>query len=182
MALTALDILVVLLIGAGVAFGFRRGFAAELLSLIAWILAILALSYFHAPLSLMLQGPVGSGAWLLAFLLIFGIVFVLGKLASRRLGSRVRRSVVGPIDRLLGALFGGLKGLIGATLVFLALNFVFDMMWGRAAPRPLWMSESRTWPLLEVSGATISDLVEARRGAPAESPTGSEDAAPANAQ
>jgi membrane protein required for colicin V production len=164
MALTALDILVFVLVGAGLVFGFLRGFVAEILSLFAWILAILALSYLHAPVSEMLEGPVGSGAWLLAFLLIFGIIFVLGKLASRRLGGRVRRSVVGPIDRLLGGLFGALKGLIAATLVFLALNFVFDLMWGRAAARPLWMSDSRTWPLLEVSGGTISDLVETQRG------------------
>jgi membrane protein required for colicin V production len=164
MALTALDILVFVLVGAGLVFGFLRGFVAEILSLFAWILAILALSYLHAPVSGMLEGPVGSGAWLLAFLLIFGIIFVLGKLASRRLGGRVRRSVVGPIDRLLGGLFGGLKGLIVATLVFLALNFVFDLAWGRTAPRPLWMSDSRTWPLLEASGGTISDLVDARRG------------------
>ena len=164
MALTALDILVVLLVGAGLVLGLLRGFVAELLSLIAWILAILALSYFHAPVSRLLAGPVGSGAWLLAFVLVFGIVFLLGKLASRRLGGRVRRSVVGPLDRILGGAFGALKGLIVATLVFLALNFVFDMMWGRSAERPLWMSQSRTWPLLETSGAAISDLVEARRG------------------
>jgi membrane protein required for colicin V production len=127
------------------------------------------LTYLHAPVSEALTGPVGSGAWLLAFVLIFGIVFILGKLASRRLGGRVRRSVVGPLDRLLGAMFGGLKGLIGATLLFLALNFVFDLMWGRTAPRPLWMSDSRSYPLLEASGGTISDLVEAQRGAAAES-------------
>jgi len=170
MALTALDILVFVLVGAGLVFGFLRGFVAEILSLFAWILAILALSYLHAPVSQMLEGPVGSGAWLLAFLLIFGIIFVLGKLASRRLGGRVRRSVVGPIDRLLGGLFGALKGLIAATLVFLALNFVFDLMWGRAAARPLWMSDSRTWPLLEASGGTISDLVETQRGTPPPAP------------
>ena len=168
MALTALDILVFVLVGAGVVFGFLRGFVAEILSLFAWILAILALSYLHAPVSALLEGPVGSGAWLLAFILVFGAVFVLGKLASRRLGGRVRRSVVGPLDRLLGALFGGLKGLIVATLLFLALNFVFDLMWGRTAPRPLWMSDSRTYPLLEASGGAISDLVEARRGTGAE--------------
>ena len=34
----------------------------------------------------------------------------------------------------------------------------------RAAPRPLWMSDSRTYPLLEASGGAISDLVETRRG------------------
>nr|WP_129793850.1 CvpA family protein [Sphingosinicella sp. CPCC 101087] len=166
--MTALDILVVLLVGAGLVFGFLRGFVFELLSLFAWILAILALRYFHAPAAEMLQGPVGSGAWLLAFVLVFGVVFLLGKLASHRVGGQVRRSVVGPIDRILGGGFGALKGLLGATLLYLALNFVYDMLWGRAAARPDWISNSRTYPLLHASGEAIVDLVEARRGAEAD--------------
>ncbi|HEV2866711.1 MAG TPA: CvpA family protein [Allosphingosinicella sp.] len=164
MALTALDIVVVLLVGAGLVFGFLRGFVAEILSLFAWVLAVMALRYFHAPVVELLRGPVGSGAWLLAFVIVFGLVFVLGKLASRRLGGRVRNSVVGPIDRILGAGFGVLKGLIGATLLYLALNFVFDMAWGRSAARPAWIADSRTYPLLQASGEAIVDLVEARRG------------------
>ncbi len=167
MALTALDIIVVILVGAGLVFGFLRGFVAEILSLFAWILAIMALSWFHEPLAEMLRGPVGSGAWLLAFALVFGVVFVAGKLASRRLGGQVRKSVVGPIDRVLGAGFGALKGLIGATLLYLALNFVFDMLWGRDAARPEWIANSRTYPLLQASGEAIADLVEARRGSDA---------------
>jgi membrane protein required for colicin V production len=170
MALTALDIVTVILVGAGLIFGFLRGFVAEILSLFAWILAILALRYFHEPVAAMLSGPVGSGAWLLAFVLVFGIVFALGKLASRRLGGRVRRSVVGPVDRLLGGGFGALKGLIGATLLYLALNFVFDMLWGRTAARPAWIADSRTYPLLHASGEAIVDLVEARRGPAARDP------------
>jgi membrane protein required for colicin V production len=165
MDLTALDIVVVLLVGAGLVFGFLRGFVSELLSLFAWILAIMALRYFHTPVAEMLQGPVGSGAWLLAFLLVFGIVFLLGKLASRRVGGRVRKSVVGPIDRILGGGFGALKGLIGAPLLYLGISFVYDMMWGRAAARPQWIADSRTFPLLHASGEAIVDLVEARRGA-----------------
>ncbi len=164
MGLTALDIVVVLLVGAGLLFGFLRGFVAEILSLFAWILAIVALRYFHAPVAAALEGPVGNGAWLLAFAIVFGIVFFLGKLASHRLGGRVRSSVVGPVDRLLGGGFGALKGLIGATLLYLALNFVYDMMWGRAAARPEWMAQSRTYSLLHASGEAITDLVEARRG------------------
>ena len=165
MALTALDILLVLLVGAGLVLGFLRGFVAEILSLFAWLLAILALRYFHAPVSNLLSG-VGSGAWLLAFALVFGIVFIVGKLLSRRLGGRVRRSVVGPLDRVLGAGFGAVKGLIIVTLIFLALNFVFDLMWGRRAARPLWMSDSLSYKLLQSSGTAISDLVEAQRGPP----------------
>jgi membrane protein required for colicin V production len=163
MALTALDILVVLLIGAGLLLGLLRGFVAEILSLFAWILAILALRYFHEPVANALIGPVGSGAWLLAFLLVFGIVFVLGKLASRRLGGRVRRSVVGPIDRLLGGGFGLIKGLLGATLFFLLANLATDMMYGPEAERPEWMTSSRTYPLLNASGLAIVDWVEQRR-------------------
>ncbi|MGQ0559778.1 MAG: CvpA family protein [Sphingosinicella sp.] len=162
--MTALDIITLLLVAAGLFFGILRGFACELLSLIAWILAIVALRYFHAPVVEMLRGPVGTGAWLLAFTLVFGIVFALGKLASRQLGGRVRRSVVGPIDRILGGGFGALKGLLGATLLYLALTFVYDMLWSRAAERPDWMTRSRTYPLLHASGEAIVDLVERQRG------------------
>src|SRR5688572_29965764 len=147
MDLTALDILVVLPFRAGLVLGFLRGFVSELLSLFAWILAIMALRYFHSPVAEWLQGPVGSGAWLLAFILVFGFVFLLGKLASRRVGGRVRKSVVGPIDRLLGGGFGALKGLIVATLLYLGASFVYDMFWGRAAARPEWMAQARTYPL-----------------------------------
>jgi membrane protein required for colicin V production len=167
MGLSALDIVVVLLVGAGFVLGFVRGFVSEILSLFAWILAIIALRYLHEPVRDLLVGPIGTiaGASVLAFALVFGLVFVAGKLASRRLGSRVRNSVVGPVDRVLGGGFGALKGLIGATILYLTISLVYDTIWGRAAERPEWMANSRTYPLLQSSGATIVDLVEARRGA-----------------
>ena len=164
MGLTALDIVVILLVGAGLLFGWLRGFVCEILSLFAWFLAIVALRYLHEPVRDLLAGPVGTGASVLAFVLVFGLVFLGGKLASRRLGSRVRQSVVGPVDRVLGAGFGALKGLIGATLLFLAVNLVYDTIWGRAAIRPEWMAQSRTYPLLKSSSSTVVDLVEAQRG------------------
>jgi len=164
MGLTALDIVVILLVGAGALFGWLRGFVSEVLSLLAWFLAIVALRYLYEPVHALLMGPVGTGASVVAFLLVFGLVFLGGKLASRRMGTRVRSSVVGPVDRVLGAGFGALKGLIGATLLYLAANLVYDVIWGRAAIRPEWMSQSRTYPLLQSSSATIVDLVDAQRG------------------
>ena len=120
MAFTALDILVILLVGAGLVFGWLRGFVAELLSLFAWFLAILALRLLHAPVADVLEGVVGteSGAAVLAFVLVFGLVFFAGKLASRRVGARVRDSVIGPLDRVLGA---GLRRGQGADRHHLAL-------------------------------------------------------------
>jgi membrane protein required for colicin V production len=180
MGLTALDMIVILLIAAGAVVGWLRGFVSEILSLFAWFLAIMALRYLHAPVRDLLVHPVGTvaGASVLAFVIVFGLVFLGGKLASRRLGTRVRTSIVGPVDRVLGAVFGAVKGLIGATLLFLTINLVYDTIWGRAAIRPEWMAQSRTYPLLKSSGTTVVDLVEAQRGPP---PAGNQ-AEPANAQ
>ena len=75
--------------------------------------------------------------------------------------------MVGPVDRVLGGGFGALKGLIGATLLYLGVSLVYDTIWGTAAARPEWIAEARTYPLLQSSSGTIVDLVEARRGAPA---------------
>lgn len=163
--MTALDIIVLLLVGGGLFLGFMRGFVMEVLSLLAWVAAILALKFFHEPVAAALADSVGTeaGAAVAAFALIFGIVFVAGKLVARAIGTATKTSVIGPIDRVLGAGFGALKGLIGATLLYLAANLVFDTVNGRSAERPEWISQSRTYPLLYASGRAIVDFIEARR-------------------
>ena len=169
-ALTALDVITLLLVGGGIVRGVMRGFVGELLSLLAWVAAIVALKTLHDPVSEGLLGAVGTaaGAAVLSFALLFGAVFIGVKLIARKIGYVTRTSVVGPIDRVLGGGFGALKGLIGATLLYLAANLVYDTLYGRRAERPDWMLNSRTYPLLHASGRAIVDFVEARRGAPDE--------------
>lgn len=169
--MTALDVITLLLVGGGLVLGAMRGFVREVLSLAALVVAIAALKLLHTPVTGALEGPVGTwaGAAVLAFALIFGVVFLLGKLVAHRIGGATRRSFVGPVDRVLGAGFGALKGLIVATLLYLAANLVYDIWAGRQAARPGWMADSRTYPLLNASGRAIVDFVEWRRGpAPAE--------------
>ena len=161
-SLTALDVIVLVLVGGGLVLGIMRGFIGEVLSLLAWVAAIVALKFFHTPVSQALAG-VGSGAAVLAFVLVFGVVFVAGKLIARQIGTATKHSVVGPFDRVLGGGFGALKGLILATLIYLAGALVYDTIYGRGAERPQWMVQSRTWPLLSASGRAIIDFVEARR-------------------
>jgi membrane protein required for colicin V production len=104
----------------------------------------------------------------LAFALLFVPTFIRVKLVAGSLGGRTRRSLLGPIDRVLGAGFGMLKGLIGATLFFLLANLATDLIYGPEAERPAWMTESRTYSLLNASGRSIVDWVEARRALEAE--------------
>jgi membrane protein required for colicin V production len=163
--MTALDIFVLLLLGGGAMVGFIRGFAHEILSLMAWVAGVVVLKLFHAPVADALVGSVGTdaGAAAVAFVLLFLPTYIAVKLFARAVGGKARRSVLGPIDRILGGGFGMLKGLIGATLFFLFAHLATDLVYGPQAERPEWMTSSRTYPLLNASSKAIADWVEQRR-------------------
>ena len=163
--MSALDIFVIVLLGGGAMIGFVRGLVHELLSLLAWVVAIVMLRLFHAPISIALTGTTGSAtsAAVLAFVILFLPSFIFMKLLARSLGKRSRTSMLGPFDRVLGGGFGMLKGLLAATLFFLLANLATDLVYGSDAKRPEWMRNSRTFPLLNASGRAVVDWVETRR-------------------
>src|SRR5436305_4351371 len=165
--MTALDVFVFLLLIGGAAVGFVRGFVHEVISLFAWVVAIAMLKLFHSQLWTGIQSSfhttAAAGA-VLAFAILFVPSFLIVKLLARQLGGKTRRhAVLGPFDRVLGGGFGALKGLLGATLFFLLANLATDMVWGPQADRPQWMTNSRTFPLLNGSARAIVDWVETRR-------------------
>lgn len=163
--MNAIDIFVLLAIGGCAVLGLLRGFVLETLSLMAWVLAIFAIRLFHASATDLLSAFVGtkSGAAVLALVLVFGVTFATGKLIAHAIGRRTRQSVLGPVDRVLGGGFGAVKGLIGATLIFLAFSLVYDTMYGSGARRPDWLSDARTFPLLNASGQAISEFLAEQR-------------------
>lgn len=181
--MTAFDIVVVLMIGLAALLGVMRGFVTEILSLIAWVAGVAALQLFYKPGAALAAGVTGSetGGAILAFVLIFLVTFIGFRLIARLLGERTRQSIVGPVDRALGLGFGAIKGLIGASLLFLLVNLFFDVTWGRDEPKPEWLRSAKTYPLLKLSSQAIVDWVEERRTGPDPASTdgeGYEDAAP----
>lgn len=166
--MTTLDMLLLLGVGGCALLGFLRGFVQEVLSLMAWAVAVLAVRLFLAPVSDLVATWLGAGgaASLLALALLFGLSFGAGRLLARRLGQSARNSLLGPVDRVLGAGFGGLKALIGASLVFLAFTLVYGLFTGGSeAARPQWLTGARSYPLLSASAQAISRFV-AERNAP----------------
>ena len=65
---------------------------------------------------------------------------------------------------LLGgaALIGFVRGFTHEVLSLLA-NLATDMVYGGDADRPEWMTESKTYTLLNATGRAVVDWVEARR-------------------
>ncbi len=163
--MTALDIIVLFLLGVGAVFGFLRGFVQEALSLIAWIMIVAAIRILHGPLTDYLEKPIGTaaGAAVLAFLAIVIVTYALGRWIAKTIGAKSRKSMLGPIDRVLGFGFGLLKGLIGATLLFLLAVMGHSILFGADEERPEWMTSSRTYPLLNASGDAMSAFVRERR-------------------
>ena len=163
-SLTALDIIVLILVGGGAVLGFSRGLVQEVTTLLAWVAAIAAVRFFHPVVTDFATPWVGTagGAAVLAFALLFGGVFLLVKWSARAMGRRSRASLVGGFDRGLGAGFGAVKGLMIAAIGFLVVTLLYDMGYG-AVQRPAWMTDSRTYPALSATSAAISQVIADRR-------------------
>ena len=171
--MTGLDIFVLILMGGAAVLGFLRGFVQEILSLIAWVLIIIGVRLLHTPITDRLMDPIGSesGASVLAFASIVIVTYAFGRWIAKSIGNKSRKSMLGPIDRVLGFGFGMIKGLIAATLVYLLFTLVHDTVYGIEAEGPEWLKESRTYPLLNASGEAMSAFVKERREQ-AEEPAG----------
>ncbi len=162
--MTGFDIAALLIVGVGAVAGFLRGFVQEVLALSAWIFAIFAIRLLHTPLTYQLQNYIGHGsaATILAFALLLLVPYAVVKLVARWAGSRSRKSVLGPIDRVLGFGFGAMKGVIILVLGFSVLMLGYDTAWGPAG-RPDWLIQSRTYPFVNASSEALVKMIAERR-------------------
>ena len=87
--MTALDIFVFVLLIGGAAIGFVRGFVHEVISLLAWVVAIAMLKLFHTQLWTGIEAASdtnpAAGA-VLAFAILFVPSFLIVKLLARSIG------------------------------------------------------------------------------------------------
>ncbi len=162
--MTAFDIIVLLIVGVAAVGGFMRGFVQEVLSLASWVLAIFAIRFLHTDLTAFLYQYIGtpSTAAVLAFALLLLIPYAAMKLIARMAGRSTRNSVLGPIDRVLGFGFGGVKGVIIVVMAFSVLVLGYDTVWGPTG-RPTWMTTARTYSFVNAAADAMVDLISERQ-------------------
>lgn len=166
---TAFDWVVVVLVGFLAIGGLTRGFTHEALSLAGWVLAILAVRFFHEQATQWALPRVGSEATAasLAFIVLFFGTALVARLVAGAAGGFARRSLLGPMDRMLGFGFGALKGLIIASALFLLTQFATGLFDADREP-PAWLTESRSAPLLALSANAmvgwVQDIDRATKG------------------
>jgi membrane protein required for colicin V production len=164
--MTGFDYVLLLVVGIAAIGGFMRGFVEEILSLVAWAASIVAIRFAHAPLTEFLSQrmPTDTGAGVLAFTILLLIPYFAVRIFAQRLGTASRNSMLGPIDRVLGFGFGAIKGLLIVVLGFSVLVLGYDVVWGPGG-RPTWISQARTYPLVNASSEALVTLIAERRHA-----------------
>ena len=112
--MTAFDFVVIGIIGLSTLFAFARGFVRVVISLAAWVVALVA-AFQYADLvaswlPFLAQSP--RARYIVAFALIIVAVLLVGALIGWLVWRLVRLVGLGFVDRVLGAVLGAARGLI----------------------------------------------------------------------
>jgi membrane protein required for colicin V production len=144
--MTAFDYAVLGVIGISVAYSAWRGAVREVMALVGWVVAIVvALAYAAEVEPLLPAGLLVSPEMrmLMAYALVFSVVLFLFWLAAFLLSSMVRKSGMGPADRVVGGVFGLVRGVVIVMALMLAAGLT-------ALPKtPVWRNAALSAPLEE---------------------------------
>ena len=121
--MTGFDYAVLIIVGLSIIFSVMRGMVKEILAIIGWVAAFyVGRTYTDQLLPLMPADiPSESLRVLAAFLILFLATLLMATLLGIAISAIIKKVGLGWLDRLLGAFFGLLRGLlIVCILVFLA--------------------------------------------------------------
>lgn len=144
--MTLFDYAVLAVIAASVLLGAWRGIVSEVLALMAWVAAFFVGRTFAPQIQPSLAGWIKEPAlqYIAAFAVVVLIVLLLVALLRFAISRLLRAMGLGPLDRVLGGVFGIARGL----LVVLAAVLVGGLT---ALPQQVWWREAWSAPALETA-------------------------------
>jgi membrane protein required for colicin V production len=139
--------------------GAIRGFIKEALSLAVWAAAFLVAFQYSGALAVQLENHIElpSVRTSLAFAGLFLAVLLVGGLLTFLIGKLVEKTGLSGTDRLLGAVFGGARGVVLILFMMLVAGLT-------PVPQDSWWQQSRTiqslMPLAEWSAQFLPDYIQ----------------------
>jgi len=163
--MAGLDIIIAIIVGVAAIGGFMRGLVQEVLSLASWIMAAFSLHFLHPALTegLRFLYQAEPAVSLLAFALLLLIPYAAMKVIIGTASGASDGAILGPVDRVLGFGFGGVKGALIAVFAFSLLVTGFDDSWGYKG-RPLWITKARTYAAVDAFSRQLLPAIAIRRG------------------
>jgi membrane protein required for colicin V production len=146
------------------AVGFWRGLLFELMSLAGWLVAYFGALWAspevapHLPVGV----PAGTLNLSASFVLTFVAVLVVWALLTRLLRMMLRATPLSVVDRFLGALFGALRGLLVAFVIYIVVGWTpwaHSQAWTQSQLRP-WLAQGHALlvPLLPTSWLPLKQV------------------------
>jgi len=118
--MTLFDLGVAAILVISIAISLLRGLSREMVSLAVWVGGFVLATYLGGHVAGYLpQGLQPLWSALIGFLIVFGVVLLVGWIVSMALSSAVRASGLAPADRALGLLFGVVRGLLVVLVIVL---------------------------------------------------------------
>lgn len=138
------DIVILAVIGVSIMVSLFRGFLREVFSLFVWVLAVwLALQFSGALAEVLVPWiELPSARVIIAFAGLFILVLVVGGLLNYLLGKLIESTGLSATDRLVGALFGALRGMVIVLVAVIILGLT-------PLTEDPWWEESRLLPEFE---------------------------------
>lgn len=153
-AVSLLDLLSLILIGTSVVAGFIAGFARVGIGFIASICGILFGFWFYGLPAALFHTFVHSTTVsnLLGFFVVFFMFVLAGALAGKLMATLFKWTGLSWLDRLLGAIFGLVRGAL------IAIVFITAVMAFTPRPMPNWMVESKVLPYAIDASNVLSSI------------------------
>ena len=135
--LTGADVLIVVILLGSTLIGLLRGFVREAVSLVFWVFSIWAAWKFGPVIEPHLGGLLADphiAPWV-GRLVILVLVLLIGWLVGMVLSYFTRSIGLGAMDRILGLLFGAVRGMVLVGLVIIGgelLHLNHEEWWGRS--------------------------------------------------
>jgi len=122
--MNALDIVIGIILVFTLVRGIFRGLVVEISSIIGIFGGIYGAVFYYQAAAQFLQRWISDTAYtnIIGFLLIFGVIFVLVGILGVVIKYLLNIASLGWFDRLCGAAFGGVKGILIASVLLFALT------------------------------------------------------------
>jgi membrane protein required for colicin V production len=159
-AVTQFDYVAIAVLIVSGLIGLARGGAREVITIIAFLLAVLAAAYglrFTGPAARHALHPAvlaNAVAILVVFALVYGVLRLIG---SRLISRFFSGKAVTSVDRVIGVAFGLLRGVLALGVFYLAFN--------AATPPervPSWMKDAALYPLSRSVGRVLMGFAPRR--------------------
>ncbi|KAB8124147.1 CvpA family protein [Komagataeibacter medellinensis] len=170
-----IDIAAIAITGLSALVGAVRGFSREILGLAAWIMAfVLAVAWYGALIPYATQWISNHTlAALVSFAVLFLALLVIFTTTAHISGRAVQGSLLSGLDRVLGLLFGLVRGYICLVILYAGITALIP-----AAQWPDVMRSSRIVPLIGSSVIYLNAVGADKLPAHLAQPTGTRHDAP----